>query len=379
MQGEYAGANSSLMRRKCMWMVFISIAVLTCLLVYPMSMFLRRRSVLSSMKTQNAELPYANQLFQGQWERMHIPLLKSGYTPSHVAVSAKLLANVRCVNYTMGQPWPPLPSSLNFVGKWDPHMRSFHDDWRPLKEPGLPKRKNSSHLGIEDIRLHPGGGFSGGTREYCTYIDAHRIVYGREYPDVSDLIVLKPPNEEHSVEKNWIFLNNSVFAYTWHPLTLCTLDKYDGRTVEMSRQETPSYFKETRGSAPPVSYGGYLLVLTHQRCESSVGVKYTHWWNIIKESDMQLVARTPMFQFFESDKPQGLMQYCLSCLLYEGMHGAEVQAFVNQRDETLHLFRCHIDAIFRSAKSLDAFDERDAILCDPAHKHRYPKYRPSEN
>jgi hypothetical protein len=313
------------------------------------------------------QLPYADRLFRGRWEPMHLPSLKIGFHASHVAVSEKLFANVRCVNYTIGKRFPTPPITLNFAGKWNPHSRSFHDDWHPLEEPLLPKRKKSSHLGIEDIRLHPGGGFSGGTREYCAYIDAHRIVYGRTYPNVSDMIVLKPPTEENAVEKNWIFLNNNVFVYTWHPLTLCTFNEYDGRTFEISKQVTPIYYKRARGATPPVSYKGYLLMLTHQRCQRS----YTHWWNVIDESKMELVARSPTFQFLESNEGEGGIQYCLSCLLYEGNGRAEIQAFVSQRDEILYLFRCPVDAILQSAKSLDAFEDDDGILCDPTHNHRF--------
>jgi hypothetical protein len=301
-------------------------------------------------------------------ELLSFPPVEPGFHASHVSVSSDLSINVRYFKRRFVL-WV---KSLNYAGKWDPlRRRVLNDHLVLLDDPPLQKRDTWT-LGLEDIRLHPGGGFSCGTREFCTYTNSHRILHGSRYPQMSDVKLLRPPTEKNSVEKNWIFLNNDLFIYTWHPLTICKVDHQSSATFEYSHQETPDFYANARGSTPPVSYDGKLLILTHERVQPNFFTSiYRHCWNCFDEKTLKLVSRSPTFHFFEKPK----QAYCLSCLLFTKPDGSsELQLFVNIDDREVYVLRCAVEAVLKQLRSLeDAFpeDELDGFgTIRRTHVHR---------
>lgn len=173
---------------------------------------------------------------------------------------------------------------------------------------------------------------------------------------MTDVQVLKPPSENHDMEKNWLFLNNDRFIYSWHPLTICSVDHVTSMTSEISRQDTPDFYSNVRGSTPPVKYDERLLVLTHEKISFDGQVLYRHCWQCLDPRTLKLVARSPTFHFFENF----IMAFCLSCYLHAGPEGTELQLFVNIGDEKVWLLRCPAEAVMKQLRSPnEAFPEDD--------------------
>ena len=226
----------------------------------------------------------------GSFKLLDQPILDNycASSPSIIEYNNKLLVNLRYVNYRI----QPDGSYMMYDNNTFNHANNvktknaliyLDKEYNAVTNPllfdntitDIPKL-DVGIKGLEDLRLFTFKDkvyYTATTREYSYKQDTNRICMG-EY-DINNLKylnnkVLYPPTET-TCEKNWIPINHKnekiLFIYNWHPLQIGELDDANKLNIKIIHN-TPSFFKNYRGSTGLSEYNNQLWCITH-------GVKYS--------------------------------------------------------------------------------------------------------
>ena len=241
---------------------------------------------------------------------------KDDFLPTSTSIlrlsPTKLLLNVRYVNYRIQENGSYLMSE---GGVLSPHhfLRTRNvclitdNEFEPIEEYEMVPRDPPTHArnicGLEDIRLF--------RKDYQICFSATSCEYShngliQEVEGVYDIeshqLIVEPmhsPTGSH-VEKNWIPMNraygDSLYIYSWHPLTLGTVK--NGIFKTHSELPTPHFFRHVRGSTTFVYHEGYLYSMVHCVIET-VPRKYYHMLVKLDES-YSLVSYTIPYYFVKN-------------------------------------------------------------------------------
>ena len=231
------------------------------------------------------------------------------FNPSAISLHEYPYANVRYHNYGIDKKGNyssndggPISTKNCYVNLED------CEDYKAFQiEPTKPHISNIQ--GFEDLRLYKYNNKDYFTavsnREYSS--DKIQIVKGLYNLDTltyDDIEVMVSPTNS-TCEKNWISLDcENTFVYKWHPLTIGTI--IEDRFEITDKIDTPPFFKNIRGSTPPVVVDGTYWVLVHF-VECASPRKYYHAFvNLDKTNHRPIRVSLPFY--FKSNE----IEYCIS-------------------------------------------------------------------
>lgn len=245
------------------------------------------------------------------------------------------LVNVRLVNYRI------LPNGA-YVTMRDGQINSYYNgisknefyimdrdtlcpitNVRPMSEQFITTHREEeiAIVGLEDIRLVHGTDidvrFYGVTKSF-SYNDCIRIITGKydiEHAAFKDTVVIHPPYEENSCEKNWTWCGMERFIYRWHPIEIGYLDRNHNRLVIDESIPSPSYFNEFRGSSPCLLWKGFSFFTVHSVSFGENGRKYIHYIVVLdlNSTDHKVVAVSSPFCFEDIQ-----IEYTIGLDIYKG-------------------------------------------------------------
>lgn len=232
-------------------------------------------------------------------------------TPSFVIKNAKLIVNVRYVNYR-------IDDNGNYVNQ--DKIRTINaiavidisrDVWEITKEFVLKydtdNDENNTYVGLEDVRL-----FVAGPQADNIYYNSNRglslgnMVIEHGIIDLTgestiESKCLKKTNQ-HTIEKNWVIIptplsmtENIKVIYNWSP-KLSIGNIVDGEFMETHQINTPNFFKYLRGSTNGVLINGDIWLICHAVSYEDRRFYY-HIVVVLDKDTYKLKSYTPFFTF----------------------------------------------------------------------------------
>jgi tetratricopeptide (TPR) repeat protein len=238
--------------------------------------------------TKNQDICYYNSrsyinslispIYRGQYNRYWFPQYNE-YQASSCSIlpyNGGFIMNVRYVNYLLDQSGKYNIQSNDNIVRTKNYVTFLNTSYNPvyntmLMNEIIEKTYTSDIEGLEDIRLfyfknkiH----FSASTKNLS---EAGKInialgEYCLEDHTIRNVHVIEPPYES-TCEKNWIYIpkmqsNKMNFIYKWHPLEIGSINDVNKLEIH-TKYDTPSFFRELRGSSNVCEYDGRLWCAVH--------------------------------------------------------------------------------------------------------------------
>jgi tetratricopeptide (TPR) repeat protein len=172
--------------------------------------------------------------------------------------------------------------------------------------------------GLEDVRLFEFNEKIYYTASASEFSPNFRVVMGQY-----DLLtnrhinnrVLESPTDR-PCEKNWLAVTHGPelkFIYNWSPFQAGVIEDGSSNRLNITiTHQTPSYFRQLRGSANPVLYQDTLYVLTHS-VKYGTPRKYFHHIVKLNQESLKPIEISHAFAFEEVG-----IEYCLSMNISDG-------------------------------------------------------------
>ena len=186
-------------------------------------------------------------------------------TPSMCYLGAKLLINVRHVNYRIDEKGGYVNQdkieTKNWLTLYDRETGAIEKEF----ELDYNRELDNLYVGLEDVRLFEHGGqvfftanrglSSGHMAIECGTIN---LETGK-----TESSILKKTDDMKSIEKNWTLFENTDGAmkivYGWYPFTVYETDVISKTT----QNNQPPFFKDVRGSCNGIAVGSETWFLCH--------------------------------------------------------------------------------------------------------------------
>jgi hypothetical protein len=207
---------------------------------------------------------------------------------------------------------------------------------RPMSEDTIPNRNMDevAIVGLEDVRLVPGDTFYAITKSF-SYAGTIRMIMGTydwKSTCYRNTVVLRPPYQETSCEKNWVWCGENRFIYKWHPIQIGSV--VQDRLVIDEYLPSPEYFREFRGSSPVVSWKGLSFFSVHTVSFSSEENTRIYLHSLVvldlNSEKHAVVGTTSPFCF---ERPQ--IEYNIGLDIYKGY----ISFLYSTRDSTSRYLR----------------------------------------
>lgn len=234
-------------------------------------------------------------------------------TPSIVIKNAKLIVNVRYVNYRIDDNGNYMNQdkirTINAIAVID----VSRDVWEITKEFVLKydtdKDENNTYIGLEDVRLFTEVAGAGADDYFNVYYNSNRglslgnMVIEHGIIDLTgestiESKCLKKANQ-HTIEKNWVIIptmtENITVIYNWSP-KLSIGNILDGEFIETHQINTPNFFKYLRGSTNGVLINGDIWLICHAVSYEDRRFYY-HIVVVLDKHTYKLKSYTPFFTF----------------------------------------------------------------------------------